>query len=204
MKIYLVRHGQTAWNQQCRYQGSQDIPLDEVGISQVLRVASRLKEINWHGVISSDLIRTKQTAQMILDEASSALETHYLPELREMHFGDWEGITFTEAEEKWPDKAQAFFEDPTAPIIPNGENATQFRERVMKGFEQILELGKDGENWLVATHGGTIRVILCELLGTPLKKMWEMHQGNTAINILSVNNGKIEIEMMNDTTHLEG
>ena len=202
MQIYLVRHGQTSWNQQCRYQGSQDIPLDDDGVFQAERLAERLQSIQWDGAASSDLIRAKKTAEIVLGE-NSELPLHLWPELREMNFGTWEGVTFAEADAKWPEKVKAFFADPTQSIIPQGENALEFKERVMTGLEKILSLGKEGEKWLVATHGGAIRVILCEILGVPLKEMWDMHQGNTALNILAVKNGKMEFELINDVSHLK-
>lgn len=202
MKIYLVRHGQTSWNQQCRYQGSRDIPLDEDGISQVEKLAERLKDISWDGATSSDLNRAKTTAEIILKHQPK-MKLHLYPELQEMKFGAWEGITFSDADRKWPHAVKSFFADPTQPIIPEGENAVEFRERVLRGFDQVLSLAKDGETWLVATHGGVIRVILCEILGVPLKEMWDFHQGNTALNILSVNNGQMKFDLINDTSHLK-
>lgn len=202
MKIYLARHGQTAWNHQRRYQGSQDIPLDDDGVFQAQCLAERLKLIEWSGAVSSDLIRAEKTAKIVLGDQCQ-LPLHIYPELREMNFGIWEGITFTEANEKWPDKVRSFFADPTQPIIPEGENALQFQDRVMEGLDRILEMAKDGENWFVATHGGAIRVILCKILGLPLKEMWNMEQGNTALNILSVQNNKMSFELINDISHLE-
>lgn len=202
MKIYLVRHGQTSWNQQCRYQGTKDIPLDEEGISQVEKLAERLKDVAWDGATSSDLNRAKTTAEIILQHQPKT-QLHLYPELQEMNFGAWEGITFSEADKKWPNAVSSFFADPTQPIIPEGENAVEFRDRVLRGFDQVLSLAEDSETWLVATHGGVIRIILCEVLGVPLKEMWDFHQGNTALNILSINNGQMKFDLINDTTHLK-
>lgn len=199
MKIYLVRHGQTAWNKQRRYQGSQDIPLDSEGVLQAEKLAERLKEIRWDRVISSDLQRARITAETVVD---GKIEIELMPELREMHFGDWEGITFSEAEEKWPGDVKNFFADPTQSIIPNGENAIVFSERVLRGLEAIIASSKEEDTILITTHGGSVRCVLCDVLNKPLTEMWNMEQGNTAVNILEISKGKRIFSLINDTSHL--
>lgn len=203
VKIYLVRHGQTEWNKQKRYQGSKDIELDETGLDQAEKLAEKLKNIQWSKVYSSDLQRARKTAETVINKSNLNIPILEVPELREMHFGDWEGETFTSIEEQFPEKVSAFFSDPTPQIIPAGENAETFRERVVKGFEEILTNGSTEDTILAVSHGGTIRVIVCEVMGLPLKEMWEIEQGNTAINILEIGkDGKMTFESVNDTSHL--
>lgn len=204
MKIYLVRHGQTALNQQRRYQGTIDSPLDEKGLAQVQKVSNRLKDITWSGAIASDLARARVTGEMILAENENPILMNIMPEWREMNFGSWEGKTFTEIEERFPEKVSTFFGDPSHPIIPEGESGIEFQKRVLTGFEKVLDMGREAENWLIATHGGSIRIIICEVLGLPLKEMWELEQGNTAVNILNISSGgKMDFETLNDLSHLK-
>lgn len=204
MKIYLVRHGQTALNQQRRYQGSIDCPLDEKGLEQVQKVSERLKGLTWAGAVSSDLTRARTTGEMILAQSKNVSSVNIMSEWREMNFGAWEGKTFSEVEKRFPEKVSTFFADPSHPIIPQGESGLEFQKRVLTGFEKVLQMGKEAENWLIATHGGSIRIIICEVLGMPLKTMWEIEQGNTAVNILNISSsGKMDFEVLNDTSHLK-
>ena len=204
VKIYQVRRGQTEWNKQKRYQGSKDIGLDNTGLDQAEKLPEKLKNIQWSKVYSSDLQRARKTAETVASKCNFEISILEVPELREMHFGDWEGQTFTSIEEQFPEKVNAFFADPTPQIIPAGENAESFRERVLKGFEEILTNSSAGDVVLAVTHGGTIRVIVCEVMGLPLKDMWEIEQGNTAINILGIGkDGKMTFESVNDTSHLK-
>ena len=201
MKLYLVRHGQTAWNAMGRYQGTQDIPLDAEGIEQSKLLAKRLEGITWGGAISSDLMRAKQTAETALGSQSDQLQIW--PEFREMNFGTWEGQPFEKVREDYPEEVNQFLCHPGQVRIPGGETAEEVQERVVQGIEKMKTLSSPSENWLVTSHGGTIRTLLCALMGKSLDEMWNIHQGNTAINILIYTNGKWEVECVNDTSHLK-
>lgn len=144
MTLWLVRHGRTAWNAERRYQGWADIPLDRVGRRQARRLRPALGLERFDGVWSSDLQRACQTALLAYGEAVTD------PRLREIDFGDIEGLTWEDLDEETRAGLLAF-EDFTA---PGGEAYQRFRGRVIE-FVDALPPG----NHLVFTHGGVLRLL---------------------------------------------
>ena len=101
MHILLVRHGETSWNREGRYQGRTDVPLSEVGEAQVAALAARLAELPIAVAAASPLVRARRTAQVILGERAVPLETH--PDLIEISHGGWEGQLASDLEVSHPE-----------------------------------------------------------------------------------------------------
>ncbi|MDD4600264.1 Phosphoserine phosphatase 1 [bioreactor metagenome] len=198
-KIILVRHGQTIWNVEMKYQGQTDIDLTEKGIIQAQLVADRLAKEPLSAVYSSDLSRAFITAKAIA--AKHTLQVIAVPELREINFGDWEGLTYTNINSGWPQTMNKLFTCPEEVIIPGGESFPQVKERATAALARIAH-NHPNETIVVVSHGGTIRTLICAALNIHLNYVWNIKQDNTAVNILEYHDNRIMVSLVNDTGHL--
>jgi len=200
LKLILVRHGQTFWNREMKYQGHSDIVLDEEGLRQAELVGERLKQESVQAVYSSDLKRAMVTAEKIA--AHHGLPVGIMPDLREIMFGEWEGYTFQFVYERWPQEADKLFTSALEARIPGGETFEQVKERAQRAIDELTAKHQD-QTVVVVCHGGIIRTILCNVLGIDLNRVWDIKQDNTAVNIIEVHPGRNVIALVNDTHHLE-
>ena len=125
IQIYFVRHGETDWNHIGKHQGFSDIPLNEKGISQAIDVGDALRDVHFDRAIVSDLIRARVTAEEILK--GRYIPTTFTEDLREICFGEWEGLTYSEINERWPGQIEAIYEDPAEKEIPQGETVEMYK-----------------------------------------------------------------------------
>ena len=197
-KVILVRHGQTDWNLNRRYQGHSDILLNETGKKQARELGRRLAKLPLKAVYSSDLKRAVQTAEEIASfHASRVLET---PVFRELNFGLWEGLTYEQIMSGWPDWLMAMYARPSIGHAPRGESFPLVRRRALAGLADCIA-AHPAEMIAIVSHGGTLRTILCEALGKPLDEIWSLRQDSAALNILSCGES-LKVEVINDTAHL--
>jgi len=163
-QVILWRHGRTAWNVEGRVQGQSDIPLDEVGVTQARAAAARLAALKPDRIVSSDLVRAADTARTLGDLTGTAVELD--PRLRELNFGEREGLTWREAWAKFPDGMKAWVEgDETQ--IPGSETHREAGERFAAALHDLLEdLPADGVMVVVA-HGAVLRTGACAFLDIP-------------------------------------
>jgi alpha-ribazole phosphatase len=198
-RILLVRHGQTSWNQSARYQGHTDIELSPAGCRQAELLAKRLSALQLEAVYASDLQRAMATARILA--APHQLEVQAVRELREIHFGAWEGLTYKEIQERYKEVADRWYASPATVRIPEGETYTEVKERSYAVIEK-LAAKHDGGTIMVVTHGGTIRTIVCGLLGLDLNQSFRINQDNTALNIIEFYDSYGILKLLNDTSHL--
>lgn len=187
MKIYLVRHGETDWNQAGLLQGQTDIALNAQGLEQAREAAERLKEVPFEIAFCSPLIRAKRTAETIVGERKITLTTD--ERLRELNFGPWEGVDIRTIR----DAASQPFTNPGSYIPPEGaESFAQLYQRSGEFVDQVL-LPLEGtyETVLVVAHGGVNRSILNPVLNIPIDDFWRVHMGNCATAILDCTDGKL-------------
>ena len=171
MKIYLVRHGETDWNQAGRLQGQTDIDLDAQGFAQAAEAAERLKEVPFEIAFCSPLIRARHTAETIVGERKITLTTD--ERLRELNFGPWEGTDVRKIREG----ANSPFTDPGSYLPPEGaESFAQLYARSGEFVKQVL-LPLEGtyETVLVVAHGALNRSILNAVLDIPVSDFWHFH-----------------------------
>ena len=135
IRVLVVRHGVTLWNKEGRYQGQTDIPLSDEGISQAEAVGRRLAGEPVCRVYSSDLARARMTASIIARHHDIEVKTDR--RLREMYFGEWEGLTFDEIGKKWPGLRDKWLKDPVNLRPPGGESASDLISRVLKAVRDI-------------------------------------------------------------------
>lgn len=198
-KLFLIRHGETLWNKELKYQGHADIALSPTGLKQAKLAADALSSQPISAVYASDLSRAIATAEKIAEKFQ--LSVQQKPGLREISFGLWEGLTYAQIEKKWPGKAKQLFEDATSIKIPDGETFSAVQSRTITALEEIIT-ENEGKTVAVVSHGAAIRALLCGLLEIPLRNLWKLRQDNTAINVIECFGEKRVIARMNDTHHL--
>lgn len=147
--ILLARHGQTDWNLERRVQGHTDRALDETGRAQARTLADELEDEQLDAIYSSDLIRALDTARHVADRRG--LSVMALPDLREKHFGTWEGLTDAEVIERFPSARN----DPWG----DGETGESVERRVLRALRRIADAHPNGRV-LVVSHGGPLRAVL--------------------------------------------
>ena len=199
-KVILFRHGQTEWNILGKYQGKTDVPLSEDGKRQAKMLAAKFPTAELHAVYSSDLSRAAFTAKCVADRFSLPVVTD--PAFREIDFGAWEGLTFTEIAERYPYAAEGrFWKNPDEIKIPDGETFADVQRRGMKRLREIIAANPD-KTIAVAAHGGINRTIIAEALHMPLQYLWSIRQFNTAVNIICYEGEWRTVELINGTAHL--
>ena len=197
--IFFIRHGQTLWNKELKYQGHSDIALSAEGLQQAERVARRLRREPFTAIYSSDLSRALVTAEKVAEHHSLPVVT--MPEFREVGFGEWEGLKYDQIYAGWSAEIDKFFRYPSQVNIPGGETFHAVKERIDRGLRQLRER-HDGECIAVVTHGGAIRTILCSALDIPLDALWSFRQDNTAVNIVEYEERHNIIRLVNDVNHI--
>ena len=164
-RVLLWRHGQTDWNLVNRFQGHSDIPLNGVGRYQVQHAAEILAGMNPTAIISSDLSRAHETAQALANLVSLSITTH--ENLRETNGGLWEGKTGTENRVEDFQNFIRWIDGDDNPAGTTGEKRSEVAARAVGVIMKELE-GKTDQLLVVATHGGTARCVLGDLLQLPL------------------------------------
>ncbi len=186
--LYLVRHGTTDENGEGsevkRYKGSIDVPMSEKGIEQIKKASVFITErVNGHlsTVYTSPLSRALKSADIIARPYN--LAPAVITDLRERSFGVWEGMSFTEIKEQYPEEFEAWANNPLKYSPVAGESTIEVRDRVIRAIEKILN-AHNGENIAIVAHGGVNRIILCHIIGIPLENIFRIEQDNAAINII--------------------
>ena len=196
--IYLIRHGETSWNLEERFQGTTNTDLTKAGLKQGKLLAKSLRKTPFQNIFTSPLDRAKITASFIGEETDcEVIEDN---DFKEISFGDWEGLTTKEIREKysWMDK---WFTNPGQFQIPNGDSFEKEKNRLKERLIQIATDSK-GHNTAIVSHAGIIRLSLLAALDLPLSYYWRFVFGNTSISILEYYNGIFLLKSLNDTSHL--
>lgn len=199
LRLLLVRHGQTLWNHVSRYQGHTDVALSDIGREQARLLAQRLRKEEVTAVYASDLKRAYETAEIL--SAPHGLPVKAVPELREIHFGVWEGLTFKEIQEQYSDLAERWYQYPATVRIPQGETFEELKERAYGAVMNLVQK-HDAGSIIVVAHGGTIRTIICGLLDIDLNHAFHIRQDNGALNIIEFYEGYSVLTLLNDVSHL--
>ena len=203
MKIMLVRHGLTEWNNLGKMQGSTDVHLSQDGLHQARLLAAHCPFHTADAIYSSPLSRAETTAMILSNKFN--LHVEIVPELRETNFGDWEGKFLRDIAKEDPINFEKFFMQPAELKIPNAETFQQTQLRAMDAVQKIIAKHSAEKNSqiIIVSHGAVNRAILCSFLDMPLNKMWSIAQFNTAVNILREDDGNWILELMNSTAHLD-
>lgn len=203
VKLFLIRHGQTLWNKEGRYQGNRDIELTEEGIKQAGFTAEYLSDVDFSNIYSSPLKRAMDTANIInKTNEKKDLKIIIRENLKEMHFGKWEGMKFEQLGKEFHDEFQNWLRDPYNYCPAGGESFKQVKKRATEEIENIIKESEDGSNVAVVTHGGIILSILVYWLQIPLSRWRSIVLNQGAINIAVIDRGFPYISTVNFTGHL--
>jgi alpha-ribazole phosphatase/probable phosphoglycerate mutase len=200
--LYLIRHGQTVGGEEKRYKGHMDVPLSERGAEQMEGVSEYIVQAGsaLNAVYCSDLSRSVKSAGIVARPHS--LRPILIPSLRERNFGAWEGMSFEEIQERYPEEFKAWIENPLLFSPVRGESTVEVRERVVKAFHEIIE-NHHGEHIAIVAHGGTNRVILCHVTGIPLENIFRIEQDYGALNIIEFWDNYPVVKLINFTGYVE-
>ena len=200
LRLLLLRHGETAWNRERRYQGWTDTPLSATGLQQAEAAAREPKEHPFAAVYASPLQRARDTATVIASLHGLEVETD--PAFKELAFGEWEGLTLDEARAR--DKAlyEGWAKTPHLVSPPGAETLAQVRERVLGGLGRLRAGHTDQVVCLVA-HGIPVRILILEALGLGLDRIWSLHSAPTGISELEFRDDWTALHRMNTLVHLD-
>ncbi len=177
-RIWLVRHGETDWNRSGLLQGQTDTTLSETGRAQARALGIRLADQAFNAVYSSDLVRCVETATIVVGDRKIPVQTD--PELREVHLGRWQGLSFQQARQQWPEEYARVDADPLSHAPAGGENRRELRDRMVRAARRIA--GKhSGEDVLVVSHGGAMRALLTWVVMADLRASRLIEIDNTGI-----------------------
>ena len=165
ISLLLVRHGQSVWNAEGKWQGQADPPLSKLGERQAEQAGRHLAGQNFAHVFASDLIRARRTAE-ILAAAVGHSNVVVDPGLREFDVGEWCGFTRPEIEDRWPGMI-AEWTAGSIPSPPGGEDREAFTKRALDAVSGLARASAAGDRLLVVTHGGLIRALVRGLGGQP-------------------------------------
>ncbi len=223
VRLLLVRHGETEWNRQTRFQGQIDVPLNDNGRKQADKAKEFLQDIAIDFAISSSMLRPKETAEIILQhhpsvklelqdglrEISHGLWEGKLEGLREISHGLWEGKLEAEIEQEFPGELERWRTTPAQVQMPEGENLQQVWERSVAAWQSIVQAASKNQlkTGLIVAHDATNKTLLCHILGLPADNFWNFRQGNGAVSVIDYPfglDGLPVLQAMNITTHLGG
>ncbi|MEB3269036.1 MAG: histidine phosphatase family protein [Leptolyngbya sp.] len=210
-RMLLVRHGETEWNRQKRFQGQIDIPLNENGKRQGEQAATFLKDVAIDAAATSPLSRPKETAQIILQH-HPAVALEDVEDLKEIGHGAWEGLYEQEIESGYPGLLAQWQAHPEAVQMPGpgGENLDQVWSRSIAAWKLVVAQYSDRDRpvtVLVTAHDAVNKAILCHIVGLGPESFWKFKQGNGAVSVIDYPDGVDSAPVLtaaNLTMHLSG
>lgn len=196
LTLYLIRHGQTAYNASGRVQGWLDVPLDDAGMLQAISVSRRFADKNISAIYTSPLSRAAETAKAIASVCKREIILDI--RLREYNMGDWTGLTGDEIAATAPGYHLANHEA----LIPNGETAQDMRKRVDAFLADVLAKHTSRDTVVVVSHGGTLGMVVATMLNMPAIRRQPFRFGNTAVTKATYEHGLWRLHSLNDRCHL--
>ena len=199
-RIFLIRHGATILTAEDRFAGSTDVPLSDEGKEQAARLAQRLASFPVAAVYASPLGRTMETARILAGPHRH--EVLVRDGLREISHGHWEQMTRREVEQKYPEEAAAWEEDPYTYAPPGGESGLAVTARALPALMEIVRQ-HEGQPVIVVSHKATIRLLLSSLMGfDPRRYRDNLDQSPAALNIVDFKDPvRSRLMLFNDTSH---
>ncbi|MFR4283621.1 alpha-ribazole phosphatase [Anaerobutyricum soehngenii] len=203
MRLYLIRHGETALNVKGCYYGRTDAVLSEKGISQARYLKEILKEVSFDYIVASPLVRAYNTAQIVMEEREQ--EIFGDRRLMEQDFGIFEGMTYKEIQNTYPKELDAWNEEFSTYRIPKGESFADVRSRA-EDFLRDIPSGREskGEKMLIVAHKGTLGHLLAAMLKLPLDGYWNFVFEQGCYSVVDLEDGYAIIRKLNASILVEG
>ena len=208
LRLLLLRHGETDWNRERRFQGQIDVPLNRAGREQARQAADLLRHTTIHCAYSSAMARPRETAEAVLAHHLGVPLTTSQG-LVEIGHGLWEGRLEHEIASAWPELLAAWASRPHEVVMPGpgGESVQEVWERAVAAWRRIVGSLADGETALVVAHDAVNKTILCHVLGLTPADIWSIKQGNGGVTVIDYPNGSdgaAVVSALNLTGHLGG
>lgn len=199
-RIILVRHGQTEWNRVERFRGWADLDLNELGNKQAEATAGKIAAWSVAAIYSSPLRRAVTTAQILARRLG--LEVKLLPELIDINYGQWQGLSPEEAAARDGSLYALWLESPHLVQFPGGESLGQVRDRAVAAVDSLITIHSE-ETIALVSHKVVCQLLLLHFLGLDNSHFWQVTQDVSAINLFEVSDGRPVILLLNDTCHLK-
>jgi probable phosphoglycerate mutase len=200
-QLLLIRHGETDWNREMRFQGQRDVPLNATGLQQAARLAERLATETIDAIVSSDLLRARQTAAPCAQQLGLPVITE--PGLREQSFGTLEGRRAADVQREHPEIWAAWSRHDADYAVPGGESTQAFHGRVVQSLLQLVQ-AHAGRTLAVVTHGGALDMLWRHAQALPLHGPRTCAIPNCGLNRLQWAEQRLLILHWADDTHLQG
>lgn len=200
-RLIIVRHGRTEWNREERFRGRADLELDEVGREQAKATAKRVEEWPVDAIYSSPLLRTRETAESLA--TLIGLNVNALPGIIDIDYGQFQGLSLEEAEAKYGEMYQQWWNSPHQVTFPGGESLKEVQDRAMAALYTLVEKHKK-ETIALVSHKVVCQVMVLSLLGLELSHFWSIVQDVCAVNCFEFRGGTASALLINDTCHLNG
>jgi broad specificity phosphatase PhoE len=199
VKVILIRHGETDWNQEQIFRGEIDVPLNQPGLAQARAVREALAEIVIDALYASPLARAFETARVLAEGRN--LEVRREEGLSDVDFGLWQGLPKEKVKKDCPDLYSTWLTEPQLVTFPRGETLLKVQQRAMVALERIMDRNP-GKTVALVSHRVVNKVMLCGVLGLDLSRFWRVKQDTCAINRFEHDNGSYCLTLLNDTCHL--
>ncbi|GAB6280372.1 MAG: histidine phosphatase family protein [Thermovirga sp.] len=195
--IFLIRHGETDWNREGRFQGKMDIPLNALGRKQAEAAAKALESAAIDRVVSSSLSRAADTANA--SAALLGLAVEIMDGFREIDHGLWEGHTAEEVEKIWPGMLATWHSHPETVTMPEGETLKDVQARASAALEDVI--AGSGNRVAIFSHDAVIKVLLCGVVDCNLSSFWRFRIANGSITLLEAGERGLSLHVMGDAHH---
>ena len=199
-RLLLVRHGDTKLDNAIRFWGITDVELNAKGIRQAERLRDRLATEKINAAYASNLSRARVTAETIASRHRLDITTR--DELNEINFGFLEGLTFEEISQRHPEMAEVLSRWAIKPKFPGGESLDELDNRVQK-FLKILQKHQPEETILIVSHAGTLRLMICNLMGMGPERWRHMQLDLASLSIIETYPQGAILSLLNDISHLK-
>lgn len=200
-RVWLIRHGEPAEEARHRCYGSLDVGLSEKGQAQMAEIAQYLKHESVAAIYSSPRSRALDSARILTAGYSCHLEI--VRDLREIDFGDFEGLSYDEIAARYPELYRQWMEKPTEVRFPNGESFPEMRDRILRAFDAI-QTERHGQTVAIISHGGVNRVLIARALQMPDHALFRLAQDYAAMNLLTITDGLPTLQFLNHRLALPG
>lgn len=190
--LVLVRHAPSRGAG--KFIGQHDEPLSAAGQQQLRELARKLCRFRFYAVFTSDLPRAIETARPVAERQQ--LELQIRPDLREMDFGRWQGLSWRQIRRRDPRAADRWLKHFASQPIPGAERFRQFKRRIQRGLKAIVGANR-GRCVLVVTHAGVIRVALADALGIKDENIFRLAQDHCALNVVEYSSGSLTVKCIN-------
>jgi len=196
-RLFLLRHGQTDWNRDRRWQGWTDVPLNETGRRQADLLAARLRDEPLRAIYASDLSRASETARRVAE--GHGVEPILDRAWREIGLGELEGVPSAKARHKGDAIAATFRE---GALAPGAESFDELHGRLAAAYDRLVA-AHPGESIAVVGHGGALRTLIAHVIGLPGGNVQHISlRGNASVSILDFRNGRPQLVLLNCVAHL--